>query len=284
MTPPNTDLAPTLAGRVVAVPESRQLDVLAGLLERRGATVLRCPLVAIRDTPQTEPVLAWLHRRLKPNRTELIIFYTGEGIERLLGFARRAGLETEFAAALGEAQILTRGPKPKRALRKLGLAPTLEAPEPTTDGLIACLETLDLAGRRVAVQLYSALDRPRLLDYLRSRGVEPDCVAPYVYASAAEDLEVVGLIERLQRGNVDIIAFTSKAQVERLRRIARERGLEDALAYGLARTQIAAIGPVVAAELAAAHLSVAAMPEPENGFSMKPLVTSICALAESASR
>lgn len=284
MTTPNTDLEPTLTGKVVAVPESRQLDVLAGLLERRGATVLRCPLVAIRDTPEPEPVLAWLQRRLEPSSADLIIFYTGEGIERLLGFARRAGIETDFVAALAKTEILTRGPKPKRVLRKLGLAPALEPQAPTTEGLIACLETLDLAGRRVAVQLYSALDHPRLLDHLRARGVEPDWVAPYVYASAAEDAEVVRLIERLQRGEVDIVAFTSKAQIERLRRVARDQHLEKALEEGLTRTRIAAIGPVVAAELAADHLSVAAMPEPEAGFSMKPLVTSICALAANGTR
>ena len=40
-----------LADKVVAVPEARQLDVLASLLERRGASVLRCPLVSILDSP-----------------------------------------------------------------------------------------------------------------------------------------------------------------------------------------------------------------------------------------
>ena len=34
-----------LAGRVIAVAETRELDVFAALLERRGARVLRYPLV-----------------------------------------------------------------------------------------------------------------------------------------------------------------------------------------------------------------------------------------------
>ena len=257
MTRRDIDVEPTLAGRVVTVPETRQLDVLAGLLERRGATVVRCPLVGIRDAPAAEPVLAWLQRRLEPRDGDIVVFYTGEGIERLLGFAERAGLASDFVAALGKTEILTRGPKPKRVLRKLGLAPALEALEPTTSGLIARLATVDLDDRRVAVQLYNADDRPALLDYLHSRGVDPDCVAPYVYASAAESRQVVALIERLARGEVDAIAFTSKAQIERLRRVAREHGMENVLAQGLGRTRIAAIGPVVAAELGAAGLRVA---------------------------
>ena len=36
---------PPLTGRTVAVPEARELQVVAALLERRAARVLRCPLV-----------------------------------------------------------------------------------------------------------------------------------------------------------------------------------------------------------------------------------------------
>ncbi len=50
----------TLTGRTVAVPETRELDVFSSMLERRGATVLRCPLVAILDAPDPQPVLEWL--------------------------------------------------------------------------------------------------------------------------------------------------------------------------------------------------------------------------------
>ena len=48
-----------LAGRTVAVPETRELEIFAGLLERRGARVLRCPLVSILDAPDPAPVLAF---------------------------------------------------------------------------------------------------------------------------------------------------------------------------------------------------------------------------------
>ena len=47
----------SLAGRVVAIAEARELDVFAALLERRGAQVLRYPLVKIIDAPDPAPVL-----------------------------------------------------------------------------------------------------------------------------------------------------------------------------------------------------------------------------------
>ena len=126
------------------------------------------------------------------------------------------------------------------------------------------------------MQLYAADQDTEIVEHLRARGIEVDCVAPYVYASAAEDGLVVELIERLAGGDVDAIAFTSKAQFQRLRKVARERHLETALDKGLSATKIAAVGPVVAAELADAGVRVDTMPA--DSYSMKPLVTSLCAL------
>ena len=38
-----------LQGKTIAVPEMRELEVFSALLERRGAKVVRCPLVTIYD-------------------------------------------------------------------------------------------------------------------------------------------------------------------------------------------------------------------------------------------
>ena len=40
-------VADTLAGRLIAVPESRELDVFAGLLERRGARIVLMRVVGV---------------------------------------------------------------------------------------------------------------------------------------------------------------------------------------------------------------------------------------------
>ena len=269
------DIDRALAGRVIAVAEARQLDVLAGLLERRGATVRRCPLVGIKDSPDTQSVVGWIERRIA-TQDDLLVFYTGEGIERLLGFAERAGLEAQFLECLKRTPKLTRGPKPRRALRRLGLDAEYEAATPTTAGLVVTAATLALPTSRVAVQLYSETQDRELLEHFRARGAKPDCIAPYVYASAAEDADIVELVGELGAGRVDAIAFTSKTQVQRLLRLAAQNGLTDELRAGLARTRVAAVGPIVKTELAAAGVRVDATPE--DSYTMKPLVTSICAL------
>ena len=261
-----------LDGRVVAVPETRLLDVLASLLENRGADVVRCPLVTIEDSPNAHDVLAWIGR-FADDPPALAVFYTGEGIERLLGFAERAGMRERFVAALAAVRKLCRGPKPKRALRRLKLDTQLEASAPTTGGILETLDTLELEGRRVAVQLYGDKRVAALEAYLTGRGVLADWVAPYVYASAANDARVAALIEQLGQGRIDAVAFTSQAQIERLLAVAEARGLDAQLREGLAHTFVAAVGPVVADALRAAGFAVHAMPE--ESYFMKPLVKAI---------
>ncbi len=277
MSAPSDEFGRVLAGKVVAVPEARQLDVLASLLERRGASVLRCPLVGIADSPDEPAVVAWIDR-LITTPPDLLVFYTGEGVERLAGFAHRAGRGAAFVAALGRTRKLTRGPKPKRALKKLGLDAEYAASEPTTAGLIETAKSIAAPLERVAIQLYSREQDRQLAAYFAERGAAVDCIAPYVYASAADDERVVALLEEMAAGRVDAIAFTSQAQVQRLVELAKRRRLDTVLRTGLGKTKVAAVGPVVAAALNEAGFRVDATPT--DSYSMKPLVTTLCELLE----
>src|SRR3569623_3448180 len=142
-----------LTGRTIALPETRELDLFAEMLESRGAATLRCPLVSILDAPDAAPVVAWLQRFIKGKMADVILF-TGEGLRRLLGFAERAGQKQDFIRQLGLDRKVTSGPTPASALRVVGLRSDLAAEQPTTDGLITPLAKLDLTGRRIGVQLY----------------------------------------------------------------------------------------------------------------------------------
>jgi uroporphyrinogen-III synthase len=260
-----------LSGRRIALPEARELDRLATMLEAEGAETLRCPLVAIKDTPDPLPVRHWLGHFPFDD----LIFYTGEGLRRLHGFARRFDIETSFLDGLRSARKITRGPKPERALRELGLKSDLRAETPTTEGLIATLSALDLRGRRVGVQLYPGAPEARFTGVLRAAGAEPGTVLPYVYASAAEDQSVLELIDRMASGGVDVIAFTSSPQVERLLEVAKATQREQALETALQSTAIAAVGPVVAEGLHRRGFNVTITPD--HSYLMKPLVTAIVA-------
>jgi len=262
-----------LEGRRIAVLEHRELDRLGGMLEAQGALTLRCPLVAIADAPDATPVLAWLRRFLDAPPDDLVLM-TGEGLRRLRGFADRAGLEPAFRGALGEVRTITRGPKPARALREIGLTPGLRAERPTSEGIVAALAQGELRGRRVAVQLYPDAP-PLLVDFLADAGALPDPVWPYVYLPAAGGEAIAELIGEIAAGRIDALAFTSAAQIPQLFALARDAAAEARLRDALRRTKIAAVGPVVAAELERQGVSVAIVPR--DSFFMKPLVTEIVA-------
>jgi uroporphyrinogen-III synthase len=259
-----------LAGRIIAVPESREIEVFAALLERRGARVIRCPLVAIRDAPDPAPVLDW-SRRFAAGACDDLILLTGEGLRRILACIERhePTLKPQFLAALERVRKITRGPKPAKVLRELGMKPEIAAERPTTDGVIASLRGLDLRGRRVGIQLYGTEPNRPLVDFLESAGAVASIVAPYVYADAADEQAVHALLDQLREGSVDAIAFTSSAQIERLIAVASEEGARAALA----NTLVAAVGPVVADTLRRHAIDARLMPE--ESFFLKPLTSAL---------
>jgi len=262
--------AASLAGRTVAVPETRELDVFAGLLERRGATVLRCPLVGIRDAPDPRPVLEWI-RQFAAGGCDDLILLTGEGLTRIIACIERheRALEEPFMRELARVRKITRGPKPARALRELGLRADLPAATPTTAGIMEALRSLDLKNRRVGVQLYGAEPNRPLTEFLEAAGAQVLPVAPYVYANEADDQAVRDLVGRLAAGDVDAIAFTSARQVERLFDVAPA----EAVRAALARPLVAAIGPIVAQALAERGVRVDLTPK--GSYFLKPLTAAL---------
>jgi uroporphyrinogen-III synthase len=263
-----------LSGRRIALPETRELDRLAGIFEEEGAETVRCPLVAILDAPDPGPVDEFL-RKLAGGELDDLIVLTGEGLNRLVARARHLGLEPEVRAALARVRKVTRGPKPARALHELGLKSDLPARSPTTGGVIETLAVEALRGRRVGVQLYGSEQNLPLVSFLTQAGASVSTVAPYIYAPAADATQVIDLIRQMDAGRIDAIAFTSASQVDRIFEISEKHGLEPELRRGLERTLVAAIGPIAAEALrdrgCEPHVS------PDKPFVMKRLVSAIVA-------
>jgi uroporphyrinogen-III synthase len=272
--PPTDERALPLRGRTIALPETRELDRLVGILEEDGATTLRCPLVAILDAPDPGPVDAWLDELATRGFDDLIIL-TGEGLRRLLARARLTGRETEVLAALRRTRTITRGPKPARALHEVKLAPDMPAVVPTSQGVMETLAGQDLSGRRVGLQLYGTDPNEPLVRFLVGKGATVRPVAPYIYAPGSDEDRVADLVRRLERGAVDVIAFTSASQVDRLFAVARVRQIEPALRAGLQRAKVAAIGPIVVAALGERGVAIDIVPE--QPFVMKRLTAAIAA-------
>jgi uroporphyrinogen-III synthase len=274
-----TDLAEArpLAGRRIALLETREAERLAQMFREQGAIVINCRTVAIVDVSDPAPVLAWLGRFVA-EPPDYLMLMTGEGLTRLHRLAQGAGIDSGFLASLGRTTTIIRGPKPARALRSLGLAPQLRAENPTTDGVVALLSGLDLRHRRVGVQLYPGASGS-LCDHLECAGARPDPVIPYEYAACEPDEALAGLIDLVAAGEIDAVAFTSASQARRLFDVARAGGEVDRLTVALRNCAVAAVGPVVALELQ--QHGVVPTIVPFNRYFMKPLVMAVAkALSE----
>jgi uroporphyrinogen-III synthase len=263
-----------LQGLSILVPESRELDMFAAMLEAEGATAVRCPLVQIRDLQDMAAAEAWIEQAIAGVFQD-IIWLTGEGLRRLLPIAQQMQRQEAFIAALGRARNITRGPKPASALRALGVAPGMAARTPTSQGVLDSLAEEDLQGRSIGLQMYPGDGAMPLLAKLTARGARTWPVTPYCYASETETGAVATIIRRLADGAIGLVVFTATPQVERLLQVAKESHLDAELAAGLARTPIAAIGPVVEDTLRLHGLT--ATLRPKSSFHLKPLVRAITA-------
>src|SRR4026207_377103 len=104
-----SSMTEALSGRRIVVPETRELGQLVRMLEEHGAEAIPCPMIAIRDAPDAEPVEAWLRWFVKGTCDDRVL-RAGEGLRRLLGFARRTDLESAFLDALRTTRKIARGP------------------------------------------------------------------------------------------------------------------------------------------------------------------------------
>lgn len=259
-----------LAGLAVLVPESRELDLFATLLAAEGAIPVRCPLVKIADLEDTTEADRWIERMIA-EPFDFTVLLTGEGLRKLRVLA--GPRERALIGALGKTRLVVRGPKPIRALREIGLTPSLQAAQPTSAGVLETLEKERLKNRRIGAQLYPGDGARFLVDALTAHGAEVFPVTPYRYATGIEDAAVADTIRALADGKFGLVAFTASAQLDRLFTVAREAGLMPQLTAGLARTPIAAVGPVM--EKALADHGLRSVVQPAINFHLKPLVRAI---------
>lgn len=275
-------MADRLNGYRILILETREEAQFSRLLTEQGADVLQCPMFAIHDAPDQAPVEAWIRRLIERPPNDLVLM-TGEGLRRLLKVARRLGVEPDFIAAVGKARTFARGPKPGRALREIALQPQLTTEKPTSEGMVELLSQVDLIGHRLGLQLYPDRDHSALIAAIRALGAEVDQVVPYAYDPQAAEANIVKAIQEMEEGRVDAIALTSSGQVRRLFDVATAHQCEARLREGLARTPIAAIGPVVSDELKSHGLDADIYPA-NDAFFMKPLIAAIAASLGKAAR
>ena len=155
-----------LHGQTVALAEGRHSKNWRGSWKRKG----RHAALSTADHPRRSRPAARARLVGRTDRRQLRLDRAPDrrGTAASCGLCGARGKERRVSRRPGPATV-TRGPKPGRALKEVGLAPTRVASTPTTEGVITALQNESLHGQTVGVQLYSE-DNPPLAAFLRRQG------------------------------------------------------------------------------------------------------------------
>jgi uroporphyrinogen-III synthase len=233
----------SLRGARVGLFESRLSHELAELVRRLGGTPVVAP--AVREVPHQPETAAFLDALLT-RRFSVIVFLTGAAAKAVLREAYARGHLVDAVAAIRQATVVCRGPKPTAVVRSYGLQPDILPEKPfTTKELLTAMASLELSGRDVAVVHYGERN-VAFSDALRGRGAKLVDACPYEWALPENTTPLRALVGDLA-GQVDAVAFTSQIQVRNLFAVAAEMGVGERLAAALNTDVIvAAVGPVCA--------------------------------------
>jgi uroporphyrinogen III methyltransferase/synthase len=236
-----TDARPPLAGLTVLVPRARdQASDFSALLRARGAEPLEVPTIEIRPVAST----AGLDRAIEDlaaGRYDWVVLTSVNGVAAARARAEALG---HGPTAITRASVAAVGPATEAALRDWGIVPDL-VPEAATT---AALGQAFPAGRGAVLLARADLANPQLGVLLRDKGWTTTEVVAY-HTVPVGSLDPAAR-RRLDRGEVDWVAFTASSTVEGFL-----RGYGGPPPPGV---RVAAIGPVTADTARSAGIRVAA--------------------------
>ena len=225
------DIRPLHGKRILVTRARSQASVLTENLTALGASCIETPVIRI--APPTDDYEALDAAIGELHTYHWLIFTSVNGVEHFFTRLHHAGRDTR---ALGYAKIAAIGSATANALRSYGIHADLVPEEFRAEALVDAL--IPILPSRARILLARAQEaRDVLPESLRTHGAMVDVVSAYETVPEREGGEEIA--ERLMRGEIDFVTFTSSSTVKNL---VRQLGNVTPLQH----TKIACIGPVTA--------------------------------------
>jgi uroporphyrinogen-III synthase len=236
---------PDLDGFTVGITADRRWEEQAELLRRRGATVMHGP--TIKTLPLgPEDGLRRATEQLIMRPPDVVIANTGIGMRAWFAAAESWGIGDALLGALGEARILSRGPKASGAVYQAGLPVVGRAASERLSEVVELAVSEGLSGKVVAFQRHGD-DAPDAIQRLVDHGAAVVEVPVYNWKLPDDDRPALRLIDAVISGRVHALTFTSAPAVRNLLAIADEHDLATVLRSALNDRVISCcVGPVCA--------------------------------------
>src|SRR5579863_8051635 len=257
----SSDITPGFGGLRVVAFESRMAAEVAKMIERRGGVAIVAP--AMREVPLEDNHAALdFAARLLAGEFDVVLFMTGVGTRALFQAIETRHQRAAIVAALARLTTVARGPKPIRALRDLGVEPSIVVPEPNTwrEVLSALASQVDLKGKRVAIQEYGVSNH-ELTAGLEARGARVTIVPVYRWTLPVDRAPLRAALDAIASGNADVAIFTSSNQVTNVMQLADAEGIGADVKRGFSRMAVGSVGPVCSEQIRAYGLTVDFEPE-----------------------
>ena len=224
-----------LSGRTVLVTRSRQQAAsLSERLERLGARVLSIPTIELVEPDDWAPLDKAI---AELNTFDWIVFTSVNGVEWFFSRLRARG----FTSSLPDrTRIAAIGSATAAALEDRGVSADIVPMVFRAESLAEAMPLSQLAGRRVLIARAQKA-REVLPETLEGAGAQV-VVAP-CYRTIVPNVDAAELEARLERGEIDLVTFTSSSTVVNFASLfpeGRAAGL-------LAKARVACIGPITAA-------------------------------------
>ncbi len=235
------DSRPLFGKRVLVTRARQQASALSRLLSERGARPIELPAIGIERIPETGK----LDRAIRGlAKYQWIVFTSVNGVEAF--FERLCSLELDSRALAG-VKIAVIGSATAAALEKRGITADYCPPVYTSQGLVAGLGAMDIAGQRFLLPRADIADA-ELTKGIKRLGAKVHEIATYRTVPATDSISRAR--QMLALGQVDVITFTSSSTVTNL---VAAFGNEKMSLNG---ARVACIGPKTAETAARAGLKV----------------------------
>jgi uroporphyrinogen-III synthase len=249
-----------LAGYTIGITADRRADEQMKLLAGRGAECVHGPVIKTHPIG-AEEALREATSAVIADPPDLVVFTTGLGVRGWLEAADAIRLGDDLRGALETSELLARGPKANGALVTAGFEVAWTAPRARYDDITDLLESREMAGTRVAVQLDGA-GATDLCDSIEGLGAVVVRVPVYRWSLPPDPSDAERLIRAVVDRRVDALTFTAKPAVENFFEIAGFIGLLDDVIDAM-RTDVRSfcVGPVCAIGITEAGLPEPFVPE-----------------------
>lgn len=259
-------------GTRIALLEARMSGEIADMIRRYGGEPLCAPALREAALESKEEVNTFIDH-LANASLQMVVFFTGVGVNALYRVAQELGREEELLTALRSVTVVCRGPKPGAALKRLRVPIAASAGEPfTTNELLAVMRPLPVEGAHVAVLHYGERNA-LVVQNLRDRGAIVEELMLYEWRLPEDIAPLHALVTDILEQRVGAIIFTSQVQIRHLFQVAEERISQEELAKALnTKTVVASVGPTCTAVLRDFGVTPRVEPEhPKIGYLIKAL-------------